>query len=145
MASRLMSVSPFTFPFHPPLFDPEASARLMALLQQQQSFGLGLRFNQLFAEDLLKHKHATEEALRLRRNLPEEETQEESVSGVRCNVCFASFPSAWLLEQHTALQHLQTSCPSGGGEDKPFICDQCGQSYRYHNLFYPKLDTPDLK
>ncbi|XP_026477805.1 uncharacterized protein LOC113383763 isoform X2 [Ctenocephalides felis] len=135
MASRLMSVSPFTFPFHPPLFDPEASARLMALLQQQQSFGLGLRFNQLFAEDLLKHKHATEEALRLRRNLPEEETQEESVSGVRCNVCFASFPSAWLLEQHTALQHLQTSCPSGGGEDKPFICDQCGQSYRYRSAY----------
>ncbi|XP_037296615.1 zinc finger and SCAN domain-containing protein 10 isoform X1 [Manduca sexta] len=49
----------------------------------------------------------------------------------RCGVCLASFPSTWLLERHAALQHAsQTSC-----EDKPFVCEQCGQSYRYRSAY----------
>ncbi|KAI8424413.1 hypothetical protein MSG28_002920 [Choristoneura fumiferana] len=49
----------------------------------------------------------------------------------RCGVCLASFPSAWLLERHAALQHAsQTSC-----DDKPFVCEQCGQSYRYRSAY----------
>ncbi|XP_063533095.1 uncharacterized protein LOC134743534 isoform X2 [Cydia strobilella] len=49
----------------------------------------------------------------------------------RCGVCLASFPSTWLLERHAALQHAsQTSC-----DDKPFVCEQCGQSYRYRSAY----------
>ncbi|VVD01857.1 unnamed protein product [Leptidea sinapis] len=49
----------------------------------------------------------------------------------RCGVCLASFPSTWLLERHAALQHAtQTTC-----EDKPFVCEQCGQSYRYRSAY----------
>ncbi|XP_022119839.2 protein jim lovell isoform X2 [Pieris rapae] len=49
----------------------------------------------------------------------------------RCGVCLASFPSTWLLERHAALQHAsQTAC-----EDKPFVCEQCGQSYRYRSAY----------
>lgn len=49
----------------------------------------------------------------------------------RCGVCLASFPSAWLLERHAALQH-SSQAP---GEDKPFVCEQCGQSYRYRSAY----------
>ncbi|KAF2893029.1 hypothetical protein ILUMI_13141 [Ignelater luminosus] len=49
----------------------------------------------------------------------------------RCSVCMAAFPSVWLLEQHTALQHMGAL----GSLDKPFICDQCGQSYRYRSAY----------
>ncbi|KAF5294293.1 hypothetical protein FQA39_LY13437 [Lamprigera yunnana] len=49
----------------------------------------------------------------------------------RCTVCMAAFPSVWLLEQHTTLQHLGVL----GAIDKPFICDQCGQSYRYRSAY----------
>ncbi|XP_031332306.1 zinc finger protein 135-like isoform X1 [Photinus pyralis] len=49
----------------------------------------------------------------------------------RCTICMAAFPSVWLLEQHTALQHLGVL----GAVDKPFICDQCGQSYRYRSAY----------
>ncbi|CAG4914864.1 unnamed protein product [Colias eurytheme] len=49
----------------------------------------------------------------------------------RCGVCLASFPSTWLLERHAALQHAsQSAC-----EDKPFVCEQCGQSYRYRSAY----------
>lgn len=49
----------------------------------------------------------------------------------RCGVCLASFPSTWLLERHAALQHAsQASC-----DDKPFVCEQCGQSYRYRSAY----------
>ncbi|CAH0702954.1 unnamed protein product [Spodoptera exigua] len=49
----------------------------------------------------------------------------------RCGVCLASFPSAWLLERHAALQHAsQAPC-----DDKPFVCEQCGQSYRYRSAY----------
>ncbi|XP_059046155.1 uncharacterized protein LOC131841827 isoform X1 [Achroia grisella] len=49
----------------------------------------------------------------------------------RCGVCLASFPSAWLLERHAALQHAtQATC-----DDKPFVCEQCGQSYRYRSAY----------
>ncbi|XP_063244198.1 zinc finger protein 837-like [Bacillus rossius redtenbacheri] len=56
----------------------------------------------------------------------------------RCAVCLAAFPSAWLLEQHCGLQHsLQCSGQDDGeaGEDKPFRCEQCGQSYRYRSAY----------
>lgn len=57
---------------------------------------------------------------------------------IRCAICSASFPSTWLLEQHTALQH--TGQPvrghgGDGGDEKPFQCDQCGQSYRYRSAY----------
>lgn len=49
----------------------------------------------------------------------------------RCGVCLASFPSAWLLERHAALQHnSHAAC-----DDKPFVCEQCGQSYRYRSAY----------
>ncbi|XP_054269851.1 zinc finger and BTB domain-containing protein 7B-like isoform X1 [Macrosteles quadrilineatus] len=57
---------------------------------------------------------------------------------LRCAVCLAGFPSAWLLEQHTALQHSGQAPRSHAPEpteDKPFRCDQCGQSYRYRSAF----------
>ncbi|XP_066992306.1 uncharacterized protein [Anabrus simplex] len=59
-------------------------------------------------------------------------------SGIfRCSICLAAFPSAWLLEQHSSLQHsLQSSLDDGDNiEEKPFKCDQCGQSYRYRSAY----------
>lgn len=47
----------------------------------------------------------------------------------RCPACYASFPSAWLLERHAALQHPP------GPDEKPFVCEQCGQSYRYRSAY----------
>lgn len=49
----------------------------------------------------------------------------------RCSSCTAGFPSVWLLEQHTALQHIGTLASI----DKPFVCEQCGQSYRYRSAY----------
>ncbi|KAL3280339.1 hypothetical protein HHI36_017828 [Cryptolaemus montrouzieri] len=49
----------------------------------------------------------------------------------RCSSCMAAFPSVWLLEQHNALQHIG----SLSSFDKPFICEQCGQSYRYRSAY----------
>ncbi|XP_039961414.1 platelet binding protein GspB [Bactrocera tryoni] len=49
----------------------------------------------------------------------------------RCVVCNAHFPNVWLLEQHATLQHPHI----GPGEEKPFICEQCGQSYRYRSAY----------
>jgi hypothetical protein len=46
---------------------------------------------------------------------------------LRCHICMANFPSLWLLEQHTALQHSQLSC-----SEKPYKCEHCGQNYRYN-------------
>lgn len=49
----------------------------------------------------------------------------------RCVVCNAHFPNVWLLEQHAALQHPLL----GPDDEKPFICEQCGQSYRYRSAY----------
>lgn len=49
----------------------------------------------------------------------------------KCVVCNAVFPSVWLLEQHAALQHANL----GSMDEKPFICEQCGQSYRYRSAY----------
>lgn len=49
----------------------------------------------------------------------------------KCVVCNANFPSVWLLEQHAALQHANL----GPLDEKPFICEQCGQSYRYRSAY----------
>lgn len=49
----------------------------------------------------------------------------------KCVVCNANFPSVWLLEQHAALQHANL----GSMDEKPFICEQCGQSYRYRSAY----------
>lgn len=49
----------------------------------------------------------------------------------RCTACMAAFPSIWLLEQHTALQHIGSLTSI----DKPFVCEQCGQSYRYRSAY----------
>lgn len=51
----------------------------------------------------------------------------------KCVVCMATFPSVWLLEQHAALQHAHSG--GGGHDEKPFICEQCGQSYRYRSAY----------
>lgn len=65
-------------------------------------------------------------------------------SFIKCAICLAAFPNGWLLEQHTILQHSgqslrrHSSSESGGSssrEDKPFQCDQCGQSYRYRSAY----------
>lgn len=45
---------------------------------------------------------------------------------LKCHICMANFPSLWLLEQHTALQHSQLSCT-----EKPYKCEHCGQNYRW--------------
>lgn len=55
----------------------------------------------------------------------------------RCIVCNAHFPNVWLLEQHAALQHPLL----GPGEEKPFICEQCGQSYRYRSAYAKHKET----
>lgn len=55
----------------------------------------------------------------------------------RCVVCNAHFPNVWLLEQHAALQHPLL----GPGEEKPFICEQCGQSYRYRSAYAKHKET----
>lgn len=57
--------------------------------------------------------------------------QESIEEETKCVVCNATFPSVWLLEQHAALQHANL----GPMEEKPFICDQCGQSYRYRSAY----------
>jgi len=44
---------------------------------------------------------------------------------LKCHICMANFPSLWLLEQHTALQHSQLSCT-----DSKYKCEHCGQNYR---------------
>ncbi|KAG5684656.1 hypothetical protein PVAND_013874 [Polypedilum vanderplanki] len=46
---------------------------------------------------------------------------------LKCHICMANFPSLWLLEQHTALQHSQLSCT-----EKSNKCEHCGQNYRYN-------------
>lgn len=66
-------------------------------------------------------------------------------SFIKCPICLAAFPNTWLLEQHTILQHSgqpsrRHHSPESGGsnssrEDKPFQCDQCGQSYRYRSAY----------
>lgn len=71
------------------------------------------------AQPLLKPIH---ESLLLQEPIEEE---------TKCDVCNASFPSVWLLEQHAALQHANL----GPMEEKPFICEQCGQSYRYRSAY----------
>ncbi|XP_075234573.1 uncharacterized protein LOC142332173 isoform X2 [Lycorma delicatula] len=73
-------------------------------------------------------------------------TASEEGGTIRCPLCLAGFPSPWLLEQHTALQHAgqvpraMTLSPASGissemSEEKPFRCDQCGQSYRYRSAY----------
>lgn len=71
--------------------------------------------------------------------MPEESrTPTGTGSPYRCVICLAAFPSAWLLEQHNQLQHSSNSRNSetgSPGEDKPFKCEQCGQSYRYRSAY----------
>lgn len=63
--------------------------------------------------------------------LPESSLLQDIEEETRCVVCNANFPSVWLLEQHAALQHANL----GPLEEKPFICEQCGQSYRYRSAY----------
>ncbi|GBP82059.1 Zinc finger protein 555 [Eumeta japonica] len=60
----------------------------------------------------------------------------------RCALCLAAFPSAWLLERHAALQHAHPHAHAhvhahvhSPVDDKPFVCEQCGQSYRYRSAY----------
>ena len=44
-----------------------------------------------------------------------------SFSMFRCTICLAAFPSIWLLEQHTNLQHANLDdIASTSSDDKPF-------------------------
>ncbi|XP_055629801.1 uncharacterized protein LOC129770692 isoform X2 [Toxorhynchites rutilus septentrionalis] len=45
----------------------------------------------------------------------------------KCHICMAKFPSVWLLEQHSALQHPHLTIH----DDKPYLCGLCGQKSRY--------------
>ncbi|XP_021695148.1 uncharacterized protein LOC5578376 isoform X2 [Aedes aegypti] len=45
----------------------------------------------------------------------------------KCHICMANFPSVWLLEQHSALQHPHLTIH----DDKPYLCGLCGQKSRY--------------
>lgn len=66
-------------------------------------------------------------------------------SFIKCPICLAAFPNTWLLEQHTILQHSgqpsrrhhspESGSSNSSREDKPFQCDQCGQSYRYRSAY----------
>ncbi|XP_044730785.1 longitudinals lacking protein, isoforms N/O/W/X/Y-like isoform X1 [Chrysoperla carnea] len=53
----------------------------------------------------------------------------------RCIVCLASFPSGWLLKRHAILQHSILPTSLTPTEEKPFVCEQCGQSYRYRSAY----------
>lgn len=44
----------------------------------------------------------------------------------KCHICMANFPTTWLLEQHTALQHSSLLT----GDDKPYSCNLCGETFR---------------
>ncbi|XP_055526004.1 uncharacterized protein LOC129718858 isoform X2 [Wyeomyia smithii] len=50
-----------------------------------------------------------------------------SGGNTKCHICMANFPSAWLLEQHSALQHPHLTIH----DDKPYLCGLCGQKSRY--------------
>jgi hypothetical protein len=51
---------------------------------------------------------------------------------IKCHICMANFPSTWLLEQHTNLQHptLHQSKSARMHEEKPFKCEECGETSR---------------
>ncbi|KAL4091544.1 hypothetical protein QTP88_026218 [Uroleucon formosanum] len=94
----------------PPVYNTETSVSLYSVLQQQGLIGPCVSSSDEVASRCL----------------------------IRCAICLAGFPSTWLLEQHTALQH--TGQPvrghgGDGGDEKPFQCDQCGQSYRYRSAY----------
>lgn len=67
----------------------------------------------------------------LLKSLPDLQDCSSIEEETRCVICNANFPSVWLLEQHAALQHANL----GPMEEKPFICEQCGQSYRYRSAY----------
>ncbi|XP_058815164.1 uncharacterized protein LOC131678824 isoform X1 [Topomyia yanbarensis] len=50
-----------------------------------------------------------------------------SSGNTKCHICMANFPSVWLLEQHSALQHPHLTIH----DDKPYLCGLCGQKSRY--------------
>lgn len=94
-------------------------------------------------EDFLKRNYSLVGFLQrqglIRSPAPEENRNIGILSNpYRCIICLASFPSAWLLEQHNNIQHPsnQRNSESGSpGEDKPFKCEQCGQNYRYRSAY----------
>jgi hypothetical protein len=70
---------------------------------------------------------------------------------IKCHICMANFPSHWLLEQHTALQHPtlhhnknSSNSNVSSHDEKPFKCELCGETsrYRFYTVFY---DFPALK
>lgn len=97
----------------------------------------GIRFNPMSvcSETLTKKKSpssSTSSSPLLLKPIPESLLLQETIEEeTKCVVCNATFPSVWLLEQHAALQHANL----GPMEEKPFICDQCGQSYRYRSAY----------
>lgn len=66
----------------------------------------------------------------------DEKERTSTFSMFRCTICLAAFPSIWLLEQHTNLQHSNLDdIASTSSDEKPFKCEQCGQSYRYRSAY----------
>uniref|UniRef100_A0A182FJP9 Uncharacterized protein n=1 Tax=Anopheles albimanus TaxID=7167 RepID=A0A182FJP9_ANOAL len=69
-----------------------------------------------------------DESLALFRETPGAGTERELPPGAtKCHICMAHFPSVWLLEQHSALQHPHLTLH----DDKPYQCGLCGQKSRY--------------
>lgn len=96
----------------------------------------GHRFNPLCStETSSKEKSpssSTSSTPPLIKPIPESALLQETIEEeTKCVVCNAIFPSVWLLEQHAALQHANL----GPEMEKPFICEQCGQSYRYRSAY----------
>lgn len=96
----------------------------------------GHRFNPLSStETSSKEKSPTSSTSStppLIKPIPESALLQETIEEeTKCVVCNAIFPSVWLLEQHAALQHANL----GPEMEKPFICEQCGQSYRYRSAY----------
>lgn len=118
------------------------SPRPEGYISKRASGGMHLRYNPMTSvstapmspkEKSPSSSSASSSPLLL-RPLPESALlQECSIEEeTKCVVCNATFPSVWLLEQHAALQHANLG---GGLDEKPFICDQCGQSYRYRSAY----------
>lgn len=128
-AASSRSSTPFIFtPFHtlpvlpPPFLPGENPMTLYSLLQQQRLIASAATSAYSSPNDISQR------------------------SFIKCAICLAGFPNGWLLEQHTLLQHSgetlrrHSSVDSGlsssnSKEEKPFQCDQCGQSYRYRSAY----------
>ncbi|XP_037920973.1 broad-complex core protein isoforms 1/2/3/4/5 isoform X2 [Hermetia illucens] len=113
---------------------------LSEFLRRRSSLSMvdGLRYNQLSSTETSSCKEKSSSSSTSSTPPPLIKPVSDSIlfsepieEETRCVVCNANFPNVWLLEQHAALQHANL----GPNEEKPFICEQCGQSYRYRSAY----------